>query len=61
MTILICALAGLAAFACLGLAVSAETHKPLRRGNGLDRSTLWSIAALGLMLTAMGALASAGG
>lgn len=61
MTILICALAGLAAFACLGLAVSAETHKPLRRGDGLDRSTLWSCAALGLMLVAIGTLGLSGG
>ena len=61
MTWFVCLAAMTGAFVCLMVSTSSETHKPLRRGDGLDLSTLWSCAALGLMLVAIGALGLSGG
>lgn len=58
---IVCIAATLGALVCLAFAMSCETHTTPHRRAGIDRCTLWSCAALGLMLTAMGALASVGG
>ena len=45
-------------FFCLIMAMSHETHTIPARHSRIDRSTLWSCGALGLMLLSLGAFAA---
>lgn len=56
--LIIAGLAGVAAFLCLIMAMSHETHTIPARRSRIYRSTLWSCGALGLMLLSLGAFAA---
>jgi hypothetical protein len=56
--LIIAGLAGVSAFLCLIMAMSHETHTIPARHSRIDRSTLWSCGALGLMLLSLGAFAA---
>jgi hypothetical protein len=58
MAFLIAGVSGVAAFLCLIMAMSHETHTIPARHSRIDRSTLWSCGALGLMLLSLGAFAA---
>lgn len=51
-------LIGAGAFFCLIMAMAHETHTIPARHSRIDRSTLWSCGALGLMLLSLGAFAA---
>ena len=56
--LIIAGLAGVAAFICLIMAMSHETHTIPTRRSKLNRSVMWSFGALGLMLLSLGAFAA---
>jgi uncharacterized membrane protein len=56
--LIIAGIAGVAAFLCLIMAMAHETHTIPTRRSKLNRSVMWSLGALGLMLLSLGAFAA---
>ena len=56
--LIIAPLFGALAFFCLIMAMAHETHTIPTRRSKLNRSVMWSLGALGLMLLSLGAFAA---